>query len=519
MIKIIKTFLIVFSLSAVFNHSFISNVYADLGVTPIYSQGGTLLAISPSTNVSMDYEKVILTYGQPQRKYDNKGREWDATMTVHVSAVFKMKNNGTQVEKLTVYFPSSDSTFVGGSGGDDITNFKVNGKSLAKESLGNIPLIIEGNEEKILAYEWQETFNPQQINEITVEYDTKSGKDFEVYYLTYVLGTGRGWQRNIKQGEINFVLPENLVSYSVLNKAPMVKENKLPFKVFGNTVTVSFSEYEPSSDDVIVLGVYEFNKVGAIEQLKNEPQTFANVLKIAGLFRELSGGPHCAFCIGIASRNAEDYYNLALDKATSKDELNSVLKSFAYGDGDWGNASDLLKMISLKGCEVDNLECKANIYVDRDKLGETPFRLDVEKGQVGQSDFLIKYANKIQTYDTVISASINSYISGAKEASTWWKQRYPQTQTIVSPTPSQVAEPTSSPTQGNTNLQQIIGAGLAIVAILLIVLFWIIRKRNLIKTLTPEVQAETKNEMTETDSTQISEIESNSEKKPITKNE
>lgn len=466
----------------------ISNVFADVGAAPVYSQGGSIQSSLPSTNVSMDYEKVILTYGSPQRKYSTfDGKEFDATMPVHVSAVFKMKNNGSQTETMNVYFPSNDSAFIGGWGGDDLTNFKVNGKLLSKDTQTQIPITIDGKEEKILAYQWSETFNGQQITEITVEYDTKSGKDYQVYYLTYVLGTGRAWQGNIRQGEISFVLPENLSSYSILNKAPMVKENKIPFKVSGNTVTVNISEYEPNSDDAIVLGVYEFNIVNQIEQLKKETDSFTNTLKIAGLFRQLSGGPHCAFCTGVASENAKNYYNSALNKASSKEELNFVLKSFAYGDGDWGNVNDLLKMISLSECETDNNECKASVYMDRDKLGETPFRLDWNTGEVGESVFLLNYAKKIQSYDQTISLSINKFISGAKAINDYWKQKNPQNQVVGSPTPikptislpSKAQEPANVNQKQNSYFKLIIGLiSTIVVVVLALIAFLIIRNKR-----------------------------------------
>lgn len=476
-------------LSVMLVYGFRGVVWADVGPPPIYSQGGAIHSSALATNVSMEYEKVILTYGDPQRQYSSfDGKEYLASMPVHVSAVFKMKNNGKNVERMNVFFPSNDSAFIGGTTGvDDIalSNFRVNQKMLSKESQTEIPLSINGKEEKILTYQWEEVFYPQQITEITVEYDTKSGKDYQVYYLTYVLGTGSGWQGTIKQGEINFILPENLTSYAVLNQAPMVKGNTFPFTTLGNTIIVRFSDYEPNSDDAIVLGVYEFDKIHQIESLKKELQTFSNVLKIAELFKELSEGPHCDFCTGTASDFADQYYKLALDLARSKDELNAVLKSLVYGDGDRGNITDLIRYMSLDDCRVTDMDCKMSIYFERDKLGDTPFRLHRDNGEVGERDFLLKYGEKMQIYDTHVTASIHTYINEAQNVFEYRKRQQEKKQIESSPSPMLPTTPLTTFGKENVYVQQkqtnyvLIKIGLvcAVIGITMLFLWLSIRKK------------------------------------------
>jgi len=506
---------LVLFISLAFSPSIIS---ADLGPETIYSQGGTVQSSLTKTNVSMDYEKVILTYGKPQIKKVwsdslEEEVELDNYMPVHVSAVFKMKNNGLQPETMQVYFPSGDNVFwnytakgyegSGDGGSNDINNFRVNGRSLGEESKNEIPIIIGEKEAKLLVYQWQETFNPQQITEITIEYDTKSGKDYEFYHLTYVLGTGRGWQGKIKQGEIIFVLPEQLYSYSVSegrNGGSVMK--KIPYKVSNNTIVFSFSDYEPDSNDLISLDVYNFEMVKQIEELKKLPSTFQNTLKIASLFRELSSGPKCAFCIGTASQYAKDYFKIALDKASSKEELLSTLVLFAYGGYEYErfevNYNDLLKKISFEGCQNNDYKCKDDIYESYEGLFGTTIGLEYDRekethtGQVENRDFLEKLANKIRVYDPAIAASIKNYIDSAKEVVDWKKQQPPPTPVVVA-TPTLKAEVNNLRQKGYI-LPIIIGVGLFLSAVTGAALLFLKKRRDLNKILIPKPETEEKTE-------------------------
>ena len=118
-------------------------------------------------------------------------------MTAHATAVFKMKNNGTADENLMVSFPADDKAFAGGVlyTQEDIINFKVNGKFLTDTDKTTVPAIIGGKEQEIAAYRWQQSFPAQKRPRCGIEYDTKSGKYLQMYYITYVLGTGRGLAR------------------------------------------------------------------------------------------------------------------------------------------------------------------------------------------------------------------------------------------------------------------------------------------------------------------------------------
>lgn len=339
--------LLIFSSLACLPIFFDSVVEADIGPTYVYSQGGFLKPSALKTNVSMNYENVVLTYGN-EKYYGNEKTDSaiGIYLPVHVSAVFRMFNNGNQPEKIDVYFPSSDGFFVGSiSAWGSLTNFKVNGKLLSEENITALHLILdeEAGEVPVEVYKWEETFEPQKETEIKIEYDTRSGGDYSVYYLTYVLGTGREWAGSIKEGHITFVFPYVLTDYSIVDHAPVLKENKIPYTVSENKVIVDFLDYEPDADTAIALGMYFPSRVEAIESLKKEPQTFDNVLKLAEWFRVLSQGPHRAFYTGKAADISKDYYNKSLDLASSEAELNKVLLSFVYGADSGETIDDLFQ--------------------------------------------------------------------------------------------------------------------------------------------------------------------------------
>lgn len=408
---------------------------ADVGPIGISPQGGTLQAGSQSTNVSMNYENVILTYGKPQKReimYENADvPHVYKTMSIHVSALFKMMNNGDKTENVSVFFPSDTGVFAQGVsiGDSGITNFKVNGKELVKENLSYVSVLINGFEQKASAYQWQETFYPQKENQIIIEYDSEIREEaYNVYYLAYVLGTGRGWQGPIKKGEVTFILPQDLALYAITSKPPQMEENKLPFQVEGNSIKLSFFDYEPDSNETILLGVYDFNIVDEIEQLKKEQSAFSNNLKIAGLFRQLTWDTHCVLCTGVTTKNTKNYYDLAFTQAASKDELNLALVSFTYGiDGsekDYAiKMNNLLSIMSLKCSEFDP-ECnKESIYFGRGYFDGTPFSsffggksyeeyVASGKIEVPNGDFLRKYADKMQKYDKSLSVLANNFLKG-----------------------------------------------------------------------------------------------------------
>lgn len=507
----IKTKTIIFIFSAiVLNYSPLNIARADLGLIPIDPQGGNIQAGATTTNVSMDYEKVVLTYSNPQKteKKSENGEVIDINkvINVHVSAIFKMMNNGTKAENIGVFFPADTTSFAeGGSpfiGDNKITNFKVNGKTLKKENLGDVSVSINGQDQKVPAYQWLETFYPEKEKQVVIDYDSAVSEEsfYRVYYLAYILGTGRCWQGPIRKGEISFVLPERLTSYSVSRKPPQMKENKLPFQVQGNSINLSFSNYEPDSDEAILLSVYDFDTVNKIEQLKKEQPDFSNTLKIAGLFRGLSYGGHCFFCTEATTDEAKNYYSLALNKAVSKNELNLALGSFTYGlEGKENNyeiqMNNLFAIMSLK-CPHGDYGCnKESIYFGRGYFDGTPFSVFFDgtngksyedystygKIKIPNSDFLKKYAAKMQFYDSSLSFLANNFLNGVPTNSDYnWKNIAANENNLVSPAVS--ASP--APTQGENKpvkqkIQQaniLLPVGIAALFIILFALYALFKK-------------------------------------------
>ena len=405
MLRIYKIICFVFSVFAVMQLG-ANDASADMGPEPadLLYPGGAIQASSSATRVSMEYEKVILTYRLSEK--------YSFLLPAHVSAIFKMKNNGPQTETMNVYFPvdyaiSQNVSREKWEG--SISNFKVKGKLIPEGNKTTITRDIDGRQQELAVYRWEEIFRPGEISEVNIEYDATAGSRFGSYSLSYVLGTGRDWWGNIEQGEIVFVLPETLPSWAINGL------DKLPFVMSDNRITVTFTNYEPLADEVVTFEIYDFNTVKNIEELKQELSAFNNVLKIASLYGELTQGFKCSYCRG-PLEDALGYYDLAIDKASSKEELNAVLISFSGLKLEY-----ILNVFTLKTCKESDMQCLASLYLSRDGLYDTPFRLPDGANEVNNSIFLKKYADKMRQYDPAFSNSVNNFLSRAKEVSEWSK--------------------------------------------------------------------------------------------------
>jgi hypothetical protein len=385
--------------------------HADVGPSPVYSEGG-ILRPAGVTDIVMKSEKVTLTYSSPTT---NKG---EAVMKAHVVAQFKMNNPAASAKTMNVYFPSDDGQYAQGVGGADITNFTVDGKKLSSALVDVSAGYHTGSDPKstevtIRAYQWSQTFAAGEST-VTVEYDTMAGKAYGMYDLTYVLGTGRNWSGVIGSGEVDFVLPGDLPAYAVTGKAPMVKQNKLQFTVSGKTIKVAFTNYEPAADDVIVLGVGDPTVVANIEKLKQtKPQTLDTTLQIANNLRVLSSGAHCMLCTAPPSTEAETYYDKALDLSTTKDQLDSVLRAYAFG-GSPAADDTLAKLFDWFAyftphhfCMDSDAACGEKQYM----LDQTtPFSTPYGSSALTHTDFLALYACRVRPFDANGASLVENFI-------------------------------------------------------------------------------------------------------------
>lgn len=373
--------------------------HADIGPTPINSQGGTVRPAS-NTNVVMQDEKVVLTYAAP------KGTGEDKTMDVHVTATFTMKNDAAP-ETMNVYFPSSDSTFVEGFEGKDITNFAVNGKEVTNTT--NVAAGFGGSGSTIKAFWWSQNF-PTGTTTINVSYDSQSNIRFGLFNLTYVLGTGRNWSGTIKNGEVDFVLPiKNIPQYAVTATPPILKASDLPYTLSGNTIKVNFSDYEPAADAAIALGVGDPDVINTVQQdIAAKPKTVDAYLSIANLFRSLSGGPHCVVCTKPAAAQADYYYTLALDAATNETELNKVFATYAWGDGT-KNLTPLIDLFTYFARHQTCADSDSTCWENEMALTEVPFTFDTKTKLASYSDFLAKYACRERAYNTQMASIVEVY--------------------------------------------------------------------------------------------------------------
>ncbi|HEY5667648.1 MAG TPA: hypothetical protein VIR03_00625 [Candidatus Saccharimonadales bacterium] len=379
-------------------------VKADIGPTSTPPQGGTLQPAA-TTNVAMDDEKVTLTYGQPRTISDPLANS-SKYMDVHVNAVFTMNNTGA-AETIKVYFPASDADFVNGYSEDKITNFTVNGAPLT--GLVDVPAGFGKEGTTIKAYQWQQAF-PSGTSTLTVSYDSRSDYKYGYFYLTYVLGTGRNWAGTIKTGEVNFVLPSSVPAYAVTSKPPILKASSLPYTLSGNTIKVSFTNYEPAADAAIDLGVNDLTTIAKVEaQAAQKTQTLETYLTMANDLWVISQGPHCLMCTDVASQ-AEKYYGLALDKATSQADVERVLMAYS-----WGANPPALTLAKLYGIfttfaqhqDCDNTGASCDDWETLQR--STPFGFNASTKVVTHADFLALYACRLRPFDAANSAVVETY--------------------------------------------------------------------------------------------------------------
>lgn len=399
-----------------FLFAFPKSVFADLGPVSVYPQGG-LVQTNSQTAVSMEYEKVILTYSNPQLgKLVGEGPR----LNVHVSAVFKMFNTGTADETIPVFFPADDSVYLEGYKPEEVKNFKVNGQLLDNAHRNKLSVMIDYEPKQLAVYQWEERFPAQTEKEITIEYDTFSQRDFYDYPLTYVLGTGASWHGPIKAGEIRFVMPVNLPEYAVL-EGPRAKGNTdLSYTISGNEIIFTLENYEPEPWEAIGLGVFDFEIVSRIEQLKQQPRTFENILEIAENFSTLAIGGHCHFCMGEAGLLARDYYYQALAKADSKERVHEVLLSFMYREHKTEEKAiqDVSDAFSFAGCREDDDTCRAVSFEYLSKY-VVPYYFGYRTDTPGimNQGFLEAVILKFDKYDSEYATILRNFIAEGRAIS------------------------------------------------------------------------------------------------------
>jgi len=421
-------------------------VKADIAVPDFDPQGGSI-ATPGNTKISMEYEKVIITYDKP-------GKE---EMSGHVSAVFKLKNNDSTSVTIPIVFPAQDNEFIGGLNGQKpITNFYVNKKTI--NQIDSATVTINGNQKEISTYNWQETFLPSEEKEITLTYDVVSGKFYNTYFVSYILATGSTWYGPIKAGEISIIFPSDLTDYSVSDALVNSKMFSLPkdgvlamqtpikYKINGNTINYSFSNYEPMND-VIALGVADFDLVNNVETQKNSGQDAASLLKLAKLYQELSVGAHCFWCVGKAGELAKTTYFQALEKAQTKEQLDEVILNFTTASGEVGTMGSGLEdkfitnsvpnieyikyLMSSESCSLKDAACISNSYGYRDTFGNSPISLNMNSREVNNLDFLQKASAKAKSLShPTLAKAIDTYIKNAPIAFKYLKQKEVEVQQV-----------------------------------------------------------------------------------------
>lgn len=228
-------------------HLCILSTYADIRPNPIKAKG---IVSGVNTSISMDSEQVVVDLYKDS-----------AIVECH----FYMKND-SNAQQLTIGFPEMNFHYFRQNDGAEINNFSVyeNGEKIKLISLHQ-PETASTNEQVLFSgiinqksedqpwFIWNSSFDKDELKTIVVRYSLPYGamKNGSRYF-TYLLNTGSGWKGNIGKADIVVNLKD--IQPDLILKA--VPEN---YKITGNQLSWSFSNFEPTTTDDIKI-YYEPSK-------------------------------------------------------------------------------------------------------------------------------------------------------------------------------------------------------------------------------------------------------------------
>lgn len=237
-------------------HLGILSTYADIQPNPIKAKG---IVSRVNTSIRMDSELVVVDLYKDS-----------AIVECH----FYMKNDSND-QKLTIGFPEMNFHYFRSNDGAEIDNFSVyeNGEKIELISLHKpetsstneqVPFsgIINQKIEDQPWFIWNSSFDKDELKTIVVRYSLPYGamKNGSRYF-TYLLNTGSGWKGNIGKADI-------VVNLKDIQPDLILKTLPENYKITGNQISWSFSDFEPTTKDDIKI-YYEQSK-GYYQQKSQE---------------------------------------------------------------------------------------------------------------------------------------------------------------------------------------------------------------------------------------------------------
>jgi hypothetical protein len=229
-----------------------ATVHADIA-PPQMPPGANLLPGDESTQVRMESETVVLNIRQDPQD--------DSGAIANTTATFRMRNLGTEEERMQVRFPLS---FVGG-GSDGFGNFpeidgitaKVNGRSVAtkREMQPSIsdqdPAYIERADMPWAVFDV--LFPPDASVIIEVAYMTQGYGYYPYEAFKYILETGAGWKGTIGSADIVVKFPYEATKYNIWlpDETTGYSQTTPGATLSGNQLMWHFDDLEPGESSNI----------------------------------------------------------------------------------------------------------------------------------------------------------------------------------------------------------------------------------------------------------------------------
>jgi hypothetical protein len=217
---------------------------------PGYAQGASVETSESATNVQMVSENVLLTV---ESRQDETLSDLAASYMIgRVEATFTMRNQGTEEESFTVWFPLAGGDYLDGP----IENFAT--------WVNDVPAVIDQEKGKgpwkrsVPWATWSVTFPPGQDVVLRVAYDALPIGYFPYGTFSYILETGAGWHGPIGEGTVTIRFPHEInESNTVLGGDELWGSTVLPspgtFTLSGNEAVWHFTDLDPTGYDNIRL--------------------------------------------------------------------------------------------------------------------------------------------------------------------------------------------------------------------------------------------------------------------------
>jgi hypothetical protein len=196
-------------------------------------------------------ETVTITVESLKPPADEAWIRMDHLVATHVDATFQMRNQGSETERMEVWFPLTTGVEFGETVPypGQAENFKawVDGEPVEVEEAPGRDLL--GIRDEVPWAKWSVTFPAGEDVELRVTYDTHPVEWGGWAVGHYILETGAGWHGPIGEGSVTFRLPYEVTPLNVqlaeIQEAYAGPERPFEITVDGTDITWHFTDLEP----------------------------------------------------------------------------------------------------------------------------------------------------------------------------------------------------------------------------------------------------------------------------------